>query len=101
MTNAANAVLRHDASNLVQQFPEEMLSWLVGLMRGVVENWGNDGAKLREHAAPVVGADSEAIQLDGLPAVRGEPGIAAGEFVLPEDFDSDDEMIANLFEGRL
>ena len=44
--------------------------------------------------------DDETLRFDGLPSVRGAPGIAAGEFVLPDDFDADNELIANLFECK-
>ena len=93
------AVLRRDASHLLQQFPDEMLATLVAMMKGAIASRHGGGATHNKQDAALE-ADDEVLRFDGLPSVRGEPGIAAGEFVLPEDFDSDDEMIADLFEGR-
>ena len=94
------AVLRRDASHLLQQFPDEMLAALVAMMKGAIASRHGGGATHNKQDIALE-ADDEVLRFDGLPSVRGEPGIAAGEFVLPEDFDSDDEMIADLFEGRL
>lgn len=94
------AVLRRDASHLLQQFPDDMLATLVAMMKGVVALQHGGGATHNKQDVSME-ADEEVLRFDGLPSVRGEPGIAAGEFVLPEDFDSDNEMIADLFEGRL
>ncbi len=79
MTEAQVAALRQDASILLYQMPEEVLAPLIGLMKGIAGQAG-------------VGFTP--------PAVRAEPGFAAGEFVLPDDFDADNELIADLFEGK-
>ena len=93
------ALLRQHANRLLQQLPDEMLAALVAMMKGMVALRQENGAA-RDTQGSAPDADEEKQCFDGLPSVRGEPGIAAGEFVLPEDFDSDDEMIADLFEGR-
>ena len=36
----------------------------------------------------------------GVPRQRRVAGIAAGKFVVPDDIDADNELIADLFEGR-
>ncbi|MBR4878149.1 MAG: hypothetical protein IKU14_10630 [Rhodocyclaceae bacterium] len=58
----------------------------------------NGAACDKQGSAPET--DEEKLRFDGLSSVRGEPGIAAGKFVLPEDFDADNELIADLFEGK-
>lgn len=69
------------------------------MMKGAVASQrGGDATPSQRSVA--LKADDETLRFDGLPSVRGAPGIAASEFVLPEDFDSDDEMIADLFEGQ-
>ena len=80
MTSAQVATLREEASILLYQMPEEVLAPLIGLMKGIT--WQ---AHKTDSAAP---------------AARVEPGFAAGEFVFPDDFDADNELIADLFEGK-
>ena len=77
MTSAQVASLREEASILLHQMPEEVLEKAVGMLKGLAGSQG-----------------------DVPPAVRVEPGFAAGEFVLPDDFDADNELIADLFEGK-
>ena len=80
MTSAQVATLREEASLLLYQMPEEVLAPLIGLMKGIT--W-------QAHKTGSVA-----------PAARVEPGFAAGEFVFPDDFDADNELIADLFEGK-
>ena len=78
MINATLTDLRHDASIMLYDLPEKTLTAVVQLLKELTGK--KDGAPIR--------------------APRGEPGIAAGEFVLPDDFDADNELIADLFEGK-
>lgn len=78
MENASLTSLRHDASIMLYDLPEKTLLTVVQLLRDLTGK--KDDAPLR--------------------APRGAPGIAAGKFVLPDDFDADNELIADLFEGK-
>ena len=102
MTSAQVATLREEASLLLYQMPEEVLAPLIGLMKGITWQAHKTGS-----ATPAVigvsgipaGGQSGGAHF-GSPAVRVEPGFAAGEFVFPDDFDADNELIADLFEGK-
>ena len=95
MTSAQVATLREEASLLLYQMPEEVLAPLIGLMKGITWQAHKTGS-----AAPaVIGGQSGGAHF-GSPAARVEPGFAAGEFVFPDDFDADNELIADLFEGK-
>ena len=78
MINATLTDLRHDASIMLYDLPEKTLETVVQLLRELTGKKGD---------APIR-------------APRGEPGIAAGKFVLPDDFDADNELIADMFEGK-
>ena len=84
MTNAALADLRHDASVLLDQMPEGVLASMVALMKEFAGRLGSVAPLPRQEPAMKLAA----------------PGFAAGEFVLPSDFDADNELIADLFEGK-
>lgn len=82
MTTATLANLRHDASALLDQMPEGVLASMVALMK---EFTGRPVTSL-PHQEPAM--------------TLAPPGFAAGEFVLPSDFDADNDLIADLFEGK-
>lgn len=101
MTEAQVAALRQDASILLYQMPEEVLAPLIGLMKGIAGQAGvgfTPPAVIGAKGIPP-GQQSGGTHF-GKPTVRAEPGFAAGEFVLPDDFDADNELIADLFEGK-
>ena len=100
MTEAQIAALRQDASILLYQMPEEVLAPLIGLMKGIAGQvaGGTPPAVIGVTGIPP-GQQSGGTHF-GKPTVRAEPGFAAGEFVLPDDFDADNELIADLFEGK-
>ena len=77
MSNATLADLRHDATALLYQMREGVLASMIAFMKEFAERSTN-----KEHIA------------------LRPPGFAAGEFVLPDDFDADNEFIADLFEGK-
>ncbi|MBR5950776.1 MAG: hypothetical protein IKZ87_05010 [Actinomycetaceae bacterium] len=77
MTNTTLATLRHDASALLDQMPEGVLVSMIALMKEFAGSKGHG-----EHMALL------------------PPGFAAGEFELPDDFDADNELIADMFEGK-
>ena len=79
MSETNVAALREEAKVLLRQLPDEKLALFVKLLHILVE--------LTNPA-------------DGVPRRRREAGIAAGKFVVPDDIDADNELIADLFEGR-
>lgn len=76
MTSAQVATLREEASILLYQMPEKALEKAVGLLKGLAGSQG------------------------GAPKPKRIFGVAAGKFVCPDDIDVDNELIADLFEGR-
>lgn len=82
MTTATLANLRHDASALLDQMPEGVLASMVALMKEFT-------------GRPVTSLPRQEPAMTLAP-----PGFAAGEFVLPTDFDADNDLIADLFEGK-
>ena len=75
---ATAAELRQDASIMLYKLPEKTLATVVQLLKDLTGQ--KEGEPIRSK--------------------RGAPGIAAGKFVLPDDFDADNELIADLFEGK-
>ena len=61
---------------LIEQLPEEKVAMVLAYIREL------DGEKDRPDTNGVI------------------IGLAKGRFVVPEDFDDDNELIADLFEGR-
>ncbi|MBQ6656813.1 MAG: hypothetical protein IJM64_05980 [Ottowia sp.] len=82
MTTATLANLRHDASALLDQMPEGVLASMVALMK------------------EFTGRPVTSLPLQEPAMTLAPPGFAAGEFVLPSDFDADNDLIADLFEGK-
>lgn len=80
MSETEVAALRHDAYTLLYRLPEEALAQIVKMMQSLV----GQGEQERQHARPT----------------KRKAGIAAGKFVVPDDIDADNELIASWFEGR-
>ena len=124
MTSAQVATLREEASLLLYQMPEEVLAPLIGLMKGITwqaHKTGSAAPAARVEPGFALGGQSGGAHF-GSRTVRGAPGIAKGKFVLPDgedapkpkrifgvaagkfvcpdDIDADNELIADLFEGK-
>ena len=84
MTTATLANLRHDASALLDQMPEGVLASMIALMK-----------EFTGRPVPVTPPPHQEPAMTLAP-----PGFAAGEFFLPTDFDADNDLIADLIEGK-
>ena len=80
MSETTVAALRQDANALLLRLPEETLALVVKLMQRLVGQGGQEHQHTR--------------------TTKRKAGIAAGKFVVPDDIDADNEMIASWFEGK-